>query len=66
MKKKIWKLALAAALAMPAMVMPVDAETIVKSPFKDVSENSPYYEIVHEMRDQQYYQWVRKRGIQTD
>ncbi|MBO0587994.1 S-layer homology domain-containing protein [Sporosarcina sp. E16_8] len=53
MKKKIWKLALAAALAMPAMVMPVDAEAIVKSPFTDVSKNSLYVEIVHEMRDQQ-------------
>nr|WP_285853411.1 S-layer homology domain-containing protein [Sporosarcina luteola] len=31
--------------------MQVHAEAAVKSPFKDVSKNSPYYEMVHEMRD---------------
>ena len=60
------KMIIAAAIAISVAVIPVQTEAAVKSPFKDVSENNPYYEIVHEMRDKQYYQWVRKRGIQTD
>jgi hypothetical protein len=45
-------MALVAAIAIPAIVIPVQTEAAVNSPFKDVSKNSPYYEIIHEMRDQ--------------
>ncbi|WP_252504456.1 S-layer homology domain-containing protein [Sporosarcina sp. Marseille-Q4943] len=50
-KNKILKMALAAAIAIPAILFPVQAEAAVTNPFPDVSKNSPYYEIVHEMRD---------------
>ena len=42
---------LAMAITISVAVIPVQTEAAVESPFKDVSENSPYYEIVHEMRD---------------
>ena len=51
MKNKMLKTAMAMAIAMSVAVIPVQTEAAVKSPFKDVSENNPYYEIVHEMRD---------------
>ena len=41
----------AMAIAISVTVIPVQTEAAVKSPFKDVSKNSPYYEIIHEMRD---------------
>ncbi len=44
-------LLVAMAIAISVTVISVQTEAAVKSPFKDVSENSPYYEIVHEMRD---------------
>ncbi|MBB4825026.1 hypothetical protein HNO89_002252 [Sporosarcina luteola] len=50
-KNKILSMALAAAILVPAIVAPIKAEAEVVSPFKDVSKNSPYYEIIHEMRD---------------
>lgn len=51
MKNKMLKTAMAMAIAVSVAVIPVQTEAAVKSPFKDVSKNSPYYEIVHEMRD---------------
>lgn len=49
---KMFIATIAAAIAVPVIVLPMQAEAAVKSPFKDVSKNSPYYEIIHEMRDQ--------------
>ena len=51
MKNKIVKMIVAAAIAISVTVIPAQAEGAVKNPFQDVSINSPYYEIVHEMRD---------------
>ena len=51
MKNKMLKMIVAASIAISVTVFPVQAEGAVKNPFKDVSKNSPYYEIVHEMRD---------------
>lgn len=51
-KYKMFIATMAAAIAVPVIVLPMQAEAAVKSPFKDVSKNSPYYEIIHEMRDQ--------------
>ncbi|GKV56609.1 hypothetical protein NCCP2222_25560 [Sporosarcina sp. NCCP-2222] len=51
MKNKILSMVLAAAIMVPAVIAPIQAEAEVVSPFKDVSKNSPYYEIIHEMRD---------------
>lgn len=42
---------MAAAVVVPAIVLPMQVEASVENPFKDVSTNSAYYEIVHEMRD---------------
>ena len=50
-KYKMFSATMVAAVAVLAIVLPMQAEAAVKSPFKDVSENSPYYEIIHEMRD---------------
>ncbi|MCG7333664.1 S-layer homology domain-containing protein [Sporosarcina sp. ACRSM] len=49
---KLFIATIATAVAVPAIVLPMQAEAAVVNPFKDVSKNSPYYEIVHEMRDQ--------------
>lgn len=51
-KYKMFSATMAAAIAVPAIVLPMQAEAAVENPFKDVSKNSPYYEIIHEMRDQ--------------
>ena len=37
---------------LPILMMPTGAEATVKDPFSDVSKNNPYFEMVHEMRDQ--------------
>ena len=50
-KNKALKMLVAMAIAISVTVIPVQTEAAVENPFKDVSENSPYYEIVHEMRD---------------
>lgn len=50
---QIFQFALAAAAAVPAIVVPMQAEAQAPSPFKDVSANSPYFDIIHEMRDRQ-------------
>ena len=50
-KNKMFKMIIATAIALSVTVIPVQTGAAVKSPFKDVSKNSPYYEIVHEMRD---------------
>ena len=50
-KNKMLKMIVALAIAMSVAVIPVQTEAAVKNPFKDVSKNNPYYEIVHEMRD---------------
>ena len=52
-KNKLFHLILAATVAVPTILVPIQAEAEVVSPFKDVSKNSPYPEIIHEMRDQQ-------------
>ena len=49
---KVFIATMAAAVVVPAIVIPMQVEASVKNPFTDVSKNSPYYEIVHEMRDQ--------------
>ncbi|GKV56589.1 hypothetical protein NCCP2222_25360 [Sporosarcina sp. NCCP-2222] len=51
MKKKLCKFVLAAALIVPVISMPVEGEAAVANPFNDVSKNSPYVDIIHEMRD---------------
>ncbi len=43
--------AIAMALLTPAIVMPIQTEAAVNNPFKDVSPNNAYYEIIHAMRD---------------
>lgn len=50
--KKIFLSALALTVLTPVIMQPVQVDASVKSPFKDVSKNSPYFEIIHEMRDQ--------------
>ncbi|MEY2369581.1 S-layer homology domain-containing protein [Lysinibacillus capsici] len=62
MRNKLFMATLAAAIAVPVMVVPIPnqyaeaAETkgsvvLANNPFKDVRVNSPYYKIIHEMRD---------------
>ena len=51
MKNKVLKMIVAASIAISVAVIPGQAEAAVKDPFKDVSKNNPYYEMVHEMRD---------------
>lgn len=51
MKNKLFIATLAATIAIPAVIAPIQADAAVKNPFKDVSKNSPYYDIIHEMRD---------------
>jgi len=51
-KYKMFSATMAAAVTVLASVLPMQAEAAVKSPFEDVSKTSPYYEIIHEMRDQ--------------
>lgn len=48
---KLGKIVLAVALLLPILLLPTGAEAAVKNPFKDVSKNSPYVDIIHEMRD---------------
>lgn len=52
MKKKLFLATLASAVAIPALVIPMQAEAVVQSPFKDISTNNPYYDIIHSMRNQ--------------
>ncbi|MEE3806750.1 S-layer homology domain-containing protein [Lysinibacillus fusiformis] len=62
MRNKLFMATMAAAIAIPVMVAPIPnhyaeaAETkgavvLANNPFKDVKVNSPYYKIIHEMRD---------------
>ncbi|QPA60593.1 S-layer homology domain-containing protein [Lysinibacillus sphaericus] len=62
MRNKLFMATIAAAIAIPVMVAPIPnhyaeaAETkgtvvLANNPFKDVKVNSPYYKIIHEMRD---------------
>lgn len=51
MKNKLWKMTMAAVLILPVLIMPSGVQAAIKDPFKDVSKNSPYVEIIHEMRD---------------
>lgn len=62
MRNKLFMATLAAAIAVPVMVAPIPnhyAEAagtkgtvvLAYNPFKDVKVNSPYYKIIHEMRD---------------
>lgn len=50
MHKKIFIAALAASIALPAIVVPVEAATYSKT-FKDVSKSSPYYDSIHTMTE---------------
>ncbi|MCG3088358.1 S-layer homology domain-containing protein [Sporosarcina cyprini] len=50
-KNKIVSMVAAAAILVPALIVPIRAEADVINPFTDVSKNSPYYELIHEMRD---------------
>ncbi|MBD7986256.1 S-layer homology domain-containing protein [Sporosarcina sp. Sa2YVA2] len=53
MKNKLWKMAMAMVLILPVLIMPpavVDAA--VKESFSDVSKKNPYYDMIHEMRDE--------------
>ncbi|WP_338657303.1 S-layer homology domain-containing protein (plasmid) [Sporosarcina psychrophila] len=52
MKNKLFIATLAFAVTIPAIIVPVQAEAVVKTPFKDVTTKSPYYDIIHTMRDQ--------------
>lgn len=55
MKNKLFLMSLATVVTVPALVasVPLDAKAaqVVKT-FKDVSKNSPYYDIIHEMAKQ--------------
>ena len=50
--KTLFMAVLASSIVIPAMVVPIQADAAVQKPFKDVKESSPYYDIIHEMRDQ--------------
>lgn len=58
-KNKLIVSTLAAALAIPVMVAPLPTQhaeangvvVLANNPFKDVKVNSPYYHIIHDMRD---------------
>lgn len=52
MKNKLWKMVMVAVLIIPVLIMPAGVEAAVKNPFSDVSTNNPYFEMIHEMRDQ--------------
>jgi len=52
MKNKLWEILMTVTLMLPILMMPTGAEATVKDPFSDVSKNNPYFEMVHEMRDQ--------------
>lgn len=52
MKNKAFIASLATLVVIPAIVVPFQTEAAIQKPFKDVSKNSPYYDIIHEMRDQ--------------
>ncbi|WP_342472391.1 S-layer homology domain-containing protein [Metasolibacillus sp. FSL H7-0170] len=52
MRKNLFIAALAASIALPAIVVPVDVEAATYSKtFKDVSQNSPYYDSIHTMTE---------------
>lgn len=62
MRNKLFMATLAAAIAVPVMVAPIPTHyaeaagtkgtvVLANNPFKDVKVNSPYYKIIHEMRD---------------
>lgn len=59
MKNKLIVSTLVAALAIPVMVAPLPTQhaeangvvVLANNPFKDVKVNSPYYHIIHDMRD---------------
>jgi len=51
MKNKLFLATIAAAVAIPAMVAPIQADAVVQKPFKDIAKSSPYYDIIHDMRD---------------
>ncbi|MEK4488008.1 S-layer homology domain-containing protein [Psychrobacillus sp. FSL H8-0484] len=50
---KLFLATLASAVAIPAMVAPMQTEAFVYNPFKDVSAQNVYYDIIHKMRDQE-------------
>ncbi|PID04578.1 MULTISPECIES: S-layer homology domain-containing protein [unclassified Sporosarcina] len=52
MKNKLWKVMMTVVIILPLLMMPTGTEASVKNPFRDVSTNNPYFEMVHEMRDQ--------------
>lgn len=51
MKNKLFLASMASVVAIPAIVAPVQVDAQVKNAFKDISEKSPYYDIIHDMRD---------------
>ncbi|MEC1177265.1 S-layer homology domain-containing protein [Metasolibacillus meyeri] len=52
MRKNLFIAALAASIALPAIVVPVEVEAATYSKtFKDVSKNSPYYDSIHTMTE---------------
>jgi|GEM_PF-5564992 len=62
MRNKLFMATIAAAIAVPVMVAPIPTHyaeaagtkgtvVLANNPFKDVKVNSPYYKIIHEMRD---------------
>ncbi|WP_107942659.1 S-layer homology domain-containing protein [Metasolibacillus fluoroglycofenilyticus] len=52
MRKNLFVAALAASIALPAIVVPVEVEAATYSKtFKDVSQNSPYYDSIHTMTE---------------
>ncbi|MBO0589274.1 MULTISPECIES: S-layer homology domain-containing protein [unclassified Sporosarcina] len=51
MKNNLFIATLASAIVIPAIIAPIQANAVVKNPFTDVSKNSPYYDVIHEMRD---------------
>jgi len=52
MKNKLFIASLAFGVTTAAIIVPVQTEAVVKTPFKDVTTKSPYYDIIHTMRDQ--------------
>lgn len=52
MLKKLFLASIASAIVLPSIISPAVTEAAVVEPFKDISSNNPYYEIIHDMRDQ--------------
>ncbi|MEK5071787.1 S-layer homology domain-containing protein [Sporosarcina sp. FSL K6-1508] len=52
MNRKLLLATLAFTVITPAIIVPVQAGAAVKTPFKDVTTKSPYYDIIHTMREQ--------------